>query len=111
MFKRWLAFGLLSSHSRLHGSGSYRVPWAFDDEAIEVARRFVRLKMSLMPYLTRVAAEVSAGVPMLRPIALEFPDDPATAHLDTQYLLGDALLVAPVFGAAGTVSYYVPAGT
>jgi alpha-D-xyloside xylohydrolase len=111
VFKRWLAFGLLSSHSRLHGSGSYRVPWAFDDEAVEVARRFVRLKMSLMPYLTRVAAEVSEGVPMLRPMALEFPDDPATAHLDTQYLLGDALLVAPVFGAAGTVSYYVPAGT
>ena len=73
MFKRWLAFGLLSSHSRLHGSGSYRVPWAFDDEAVEVARRFVRLKMSLMPYLTRVAAEVSEGVPMLRPMALEFP--------------------------------------
>jgi alpha-D-xyloside xylohydrolase len=112
VFKRWLAFGLLSSHSRLHGSGSYRVPWAFDDEAVEVARRFTRLKMSLMPYLTRVSADVgSEGVPMLRPMALEFPDDPATAHLDTQYLLGDALLVAPVFSPDGTVTYYVPAGT
>src|SRR5664279_2368133 len=59
VFKRWLAFGLLSSHSRLHGSGSYRVPWAFDDEAVQVARSFTRLKMSLMPYLTRVAEEAS----------------------------------------------------
>ena len=38
VFKRWLAFGLLSSHSRLHGSDSYRVPWAFDDEAVDVTR-------------------------------------------------------------------------
>jgi len=112
VFKRWLAFGLLSSHSRLHGSGSYRVPWAFDDEAVQVARRFTRLKMSLMPYLTRVAAEVSSqGVPMLRPMAVEFPDDPATGHLDTQYLLGDALLVAPVFSPDGQVRFYMPEGT
>ncbi len=47
MFKRWLPFGLLSSHSRLHGSGSYRVPWAFDEEAVDVTRRFTRLKLSL----------------------------------------------------------------
>ena len=58
VFKRWLAFGLLSSHSRLHGSGSYRVPWAFDEEAVEIARKFTRLKMSLMPYL---AAASQAG--------------------------------------------------
>ena len=58
VFKRWLAFGLLSSHSRLHGSGSYRVPWAFDDEAVEVARQFTRLKMSLMPYLAATSRQV-----------------------------------------------------
>ena len=51
VFKRWLAFGLLSSHSRLHGSDSYRVPWAFDEEAVDVTRLFTRLKLSLMPYL------------------------------------------------------------
>ena len=56
VFKRWLAFGLLSSHSRLHGSGSYRVPWAFDDEAVDITRQFTRLKMSLMPYLAGAAA-------------------------------------------------------
>lgn len=112
VFKRWLAFGLLSSHSRLHGSRSYRVPWAFDEEAVEVARRFTRLKMSLMPYLAGAAEQVQqAGTPMLRPMVLEFPDDPATEHLDSQYMLGDSLLVAPVFAADGQVRFYVPAGT
>ena len=48
---------------------------------------------------------------MLRPMALEFPDDPATEHVDTQYMLGDSLLVAPVFTADGTVRFYVPEGT
>jgi alpha-D-xyloside xylohydrolase len=111
VFKRWLAFGLLSSHSRLHGSDSYRVPWAFDDEAVEVTRRFTRLKLALMPYLTRVAREVTAdGVGVMRPLLLEFPDDPAVAHLDRQYTLGDSLLVAPVLSHDGSVDYYVPAG-
>ncbi len=112
VFKRWLAFGLLSSHSRLHGSASYRVPWAFDDEAVDVARRFTRLKMSLMPYLAASAAQVQrSGTPLLRPMILEFPGDPATEHLETQYMLGDKLLVAPVFTADGTVRYYLPDGT
>ncbi len=111
VFKRWLAFGLLSSHSRLHGSDSYRVPWAFDDEAVQVARRFTRLKMTLMPYLLGAARQVTAqGTPMIRPMIMEFPDDPACEYLSTQYMLGDALLVAPVFHADGHVRYYVPAG-
>ncbi len=112
VFKRWIPFGLLSSHSRLHGSTSYRVPWAFDDEAVDVLRRFTRLKLRLMPYLSAMAREAyEDGVPMLRPMALEFPDDPATTYLDRQYLLGDRLLVAPVMSADDSVSYYVPAGT
>ena len=112
VFKRWLAFGLLSSHSRLHGSTSVRVPWAFDEEAVDVTRRFTRLKLSLMPYLGRVAEEAhAAGTPMARPMLLEFPEDPAVATLETQYMLGDALLVAPVFTHEGEVTYYVPAGT
>jgi len=111
VFKRWLAFGLLSSHSRLHGSNSYRVPWAFDDEAVDITRRFTRLKMSLMPYLAQTSRQVQeSGTPMLRPMVLEFPEDPATEHVDTQYMLGDALLVAPVFSAGGRVRFYVPEG-
>ncbi|SDO53606.1 alpha-D-xyloside xylohydrolase [Nakamurella panacisegetis] len=111
VFKRWLPFGLLSSHSRLHGSGSVRAPWAFGEEAVDVARKFTRLKLSLMPYLARIASETTdRGYPMLRPMLLEFPDDRTTAHLDTQYMLGDSLLVAPVFSDDGDVEYYVPEG-
>ena len=111
VYKRWIAFGLLSSHSRLHGSSSYRVPWQFDDEAVDTLRFFTNLKCRLMPYLFAHAVEAHhAGVPIMRAMLLEFPDDPACAYLDRQYLLGDALLVAPVFAANGVVDYYVPAG-
>jgi alpha-D-xyloside xylohydrolase len=112
LFKRWIAFGLLSSHSRLHGSGSYRVPWLFDEEAVDVLRHFTRLKARLMPYLYQAAvAARDTGVPVMRAMAVEFPDDPACAYLDRQYMLGPDLLVAPVFTESGEVSYYVPAGT
>ena len=112
VFKRWLAFGLLSSHSRLHGSGSYRVPWAFDDEAVEISRSFVRLKNSLMPYLYSAGADAAAtGVGIARPMFFEFPDDPAVGYLDRQYMLGRDLLVAPVMDPDGVVDVYLPAGT
>ena len=51
LYKRWVAFGLLSTHSRLHGSKTYRVPWLFDEESVKVLRRFTRLKTRLMPYI------------------------------------------------------------
>ena len=112
LFKRWIPFGLLSSHSRLHGNYSYRVPWAFDEEAVDVLRKFAKLKASLMPYLYQAAREAHLdGVPVMRAMVVEFPDDPACTHLDRQYLLGPDLLVAPVFRADGVVEYYVPAGT
>ncbi|MFF3447101.1 alpha-xylosidase [Streptomyces sp. NPDC002667] len=112
LFKRWIAFGLLSSHSRLHGSSSYRVPWLFDEEAVDVLRLFTRLKVGLMPYLYEAARTAHAeGVPMMRAMVLEFPDDPGCAHLERQYMLGPDLLVAPVFSDEGDVSYYVPEGT
>jgi alpha-D-xyloside xylohydrolase len=111
LFKRWLAFGLLSSHSRLHGSSSVRVPWAFDDEAVDIARAFTKLKMRLMPYLAGAAEQAHrCGTPMMRPMALEFPGDRSGFDADTQYMLGDALLVAPIFTADGSVEYYVPEG-
>ncbi|WP_431220277.1 alpha-xylosidase [Leifsonia xyli] len=111
VFKRWTAFGLLSSHSRLHGSDSYRVPWAFDEEAVEVTRRFTKLKLRLMPYLYAAGQEAHAhGTPVMRPMQLEFPGDPAVDYLDRQYLLGRDLLVAPVFSPS-EVEFYLPAGT
>ena len=111
VFKRWTAFGLLSSHSRLHANESYRVPWLFDDEAVEVMRTFTKLKNRLMPYLFEAAVEAHEhGIPTMRAMCLEFPDDPACAHLDRQYMFGERILVAPVFSESGTVTYYVPAG-
>lgn len=111
LYKRWLAFGLLSTHSRLHGSASYRVPWQFDDEAVDVLRHFTNLKCRLMPYLYAKACEAHrTGVPMMRAMLLEFPDDPACDTLDRQYLLGESLLVAPVFSEENIVEYYVPEG-
>jgi alpha-D-xyloside xylohydrolase len=112
VFTRWVQFGLLSSHSRLHGSNSYRVPWDYGDEAVEVTRDFTRLKNRLMPYLYRAAEQAHEhGTPVMRAMLLEFPDDPATHTLDRQYMLGGDLLVAPVFSEDGTVEYYVPEGT
>lgn len=111
VYKRWCAFGLLSSHSRLHGSKSYRVPWLFDQEAEAVLRDFARLKCSLMPYLYGAAVEASqTGVPVLRAMLLEFPDDPGAETLDRQFMLGPSLLVAPVFDKDGEVAVYLPAG-
>ncbi|HJD37280.1 MAG TPA: alpha-xylosidase [Candidatus Blautia ornithocaccae] len=112
IYKRWCQFGLLSSHSRLHGSSSYRVPWLFDEEACDVLRKFVKLKCRLMPYLYRQAViSHEEGTPMMRPMFVEFPEDKACETLDKQYMLGDALLVAPVFKESGQVDYYVPEGT
>ncbi|CCJ80570.1 Alpha-xylosidase [Cronobacter dublinensis 1210] len=109
VYKRWCAFGLLSSHSRLHGSKSYRVPWAYDDEACDVVRHFTQLKCRLMPYLYRQSALAhECGTPVMRAMMLEFPDDPACDYLDRQYMLGDAVLVAPVFSEAGDVAFYLP---
>jgi alpha-D-xyloside xylohydrolase len=111
VYKRWTAFGLLSSHSRLHGSSSYRVPWHYDEEAITVLSKFTKLKCSLMPYLFRAAVQAhQKGIPMLRAMMLEFPNDRACDYLDRQYMLGDSLLVAPVFSHDHSVNYYVPEG-
>jgi alpha-D-xyloside xylohydrolase len=111
LFKRWVAFGLLSSHSRLHGNESYRVPWDFGEEACEVLRYFVELKCTLMPYLYAMANKThQEGIPMMRSMMLEFPDDPMCAYLDRQYLLGANLLVAPIFNEHSEASFYLPAG-
>jgi alpha-D-xyloside xylohydrolase len=111
LYKRWVAFGLLSSHSRLHGNDSVRMPWLFDDEAVDVLRFFNRLKSHLMPYLLDAAREAHEhGWPMLRAMVLEFPDDRTCRYLDMQYMLGPALMVAPIFDSNRTVSYYLPKG-
>ena len=112
VYKRWVAFGLLSSHSRLHGSSSYRVPWVYDDEAVDVVRFFTRLKARLMPYLYKTAIETSVtGVPTMRSMVLEYTEDKTCHYVDKQYMLGDNLLVAPIFNDQSMAEYYLPKGT
>ncbi|MDE6320442.1 MAG: alpha-xylosidase, partial [Lachnospiraceae bacterium] len=111
IYKRWLQFGIFSSHSRLHGSQSYRVPWLFDEEACDVVRYFVNLKCRLMPYFYRQAVySHETGIPMMRPMVLEFPTEPGMKDLDMQYMLGDSLLVAPIFREDGIGEYCLPEG-
>ncbi len=112
VYKRWVAFGLLSSHSRLHGSQSYRVPWLYDEEAVDVVRTFTRLKASLMPYLYKTSIDTSrSGVPTMRSMVLEYTEDRNCWYLDKQYMLGDNLLVAPIFNDQSIGSFYLPKGT
>ena len=111
IYKRWCQFGLLSSHSRLHGSSSYRVPWLFDEEACVVLKEMAELKCRLMPYLYRQAVIAhETGVPMLRPMFMEYPQDRTCHNLDLQYMLGGSLLAAPIFHEDGSVEYYLPEG-
>lgn len=125
VYKRWSAFGLFGSHSRMHGSTVYRVPWLFDEQdekdgitlrpgqtAVDVVRKFTLLKLSLMPYVYRVGLEPHRnGTPVMRSMFMEFPDDPTARPLDRQYMFGPSLLVAPVFTYSGDVEYYLPQGT
>ena len=111
LYKRWTQFGLLSSHSRYHGNTEYKVPWLYDEEAVDVTRVFTKLKNSLMPYLYRIACESTiTGIPMMRPMVLEFIEDETCHYLDRQYMLGDSLLTAPIFNDQGIVKYYLPKG-
>ena len=109
VFIRWFPFGMLTSHSRLHGAHSYRVPWNYGETAMAVARRFVALKNRLMPYIgTHARAVTDEGLPLLRHMILEYPDDRGSTHVGSQYLLGPDLLVAPVFSETGAVDVYLP---
>jgi alpha-D-xyloside xylohydrolase len=96
LYVRWTQFGALSPLMRAHGLRP-REPWEFGAEALEICRRWIRLRYSLLPYLWQVAGDVEhSGLPMMRPLALEFPDDPFAASIDDQFLLGRDLLVAPI---------------
>lgn len=110
LYIRWAQFGLLSSHARFHGT-SAREPWVFGRRAVSIVRRFARLRYSLLPYLYSYAHVAhQTGIPLMRPMILEFPDDPQCAHLDTQYMLGGEILVAPIFSPDGRRTVYLPQG-
>ncbi len=110
LYVRWAQFGLLSSHSRMHGD-SPREPWHFGPEATSIVRKYVKLRYRLFPYLYSTAHEASrTGLPVIRAMPLAFPDDESTHGHDLQYMLGPWLLVAPVYTSGGTRPVYLPAG-
>jgi alpha-D-xyloside xylohydrolase len=110
LYCRWAAMAFLFSHVRFHGT-TPREPWAFGEDAVDIWRTFANLRYQLLPYLWQQAdASLAQGLPLVRPLVLMHPDDPAVRSLDDQYYLGADLLVAPLFNAAGHRTVYLPEG-
>ncbi len=110
LYVRWAQFGLFSPLSRAHGMTT-RLPWDYGEEALRIFRDYVLLRYRLLPYVytyANIAAETS--LPLMRPMVLEFPDDPSTYAMDLQYMFGAELLVAPIYNSAGRRPVYFPAG-
>jgi alpha-D-xyloside xylohydrolase len=110
LYVRWAQFGLFCSHSRMHGD-SPREPWLFGDEYLAIVRRYVELRYRLFPYLYSTAIQASrTAMPVIRALNLMWPDDPHALHYDLQYMLGPALMVAPVVHPSGKKNVYLPEG-
>ncbi|MFY1576547.1 TIM-barrel domain-containing protein [Verrucosispora sp. WMMD703] len=110
LYVRWSQFGALSPLVRLHGTTS-RLPWEFPAEAERLAVAALRLRYRLMPYLWSAAVQAArTGVPMMRALLVDTPQDPTAWTTDLQYRLGTDLLVAPVTDASGERDVYLPVG-
>jgi alpha-D-xyloside xylohydrolase len=110
LYVRWLQAAIFSAHIRLHGIGP-REPWSYGAEAEAAAMAALRLRYRLIPYLRAVVQESAAtGLPVQRAMALAFPEDRASWAFDSQFMCGDALLVAPCLRADGRVEVYLPPG-
>ncbi len=99
LYVRWAQLGMFSSHARCHGAGdtTHREPWAFSEEACDIFRYYDKLRYSLMPYIYEQAKKCTeTGLPMMRALYLEYPDDRNVYHIDDEYMFGDSILVAPV---------------
>ncbi len=95
---------------RVHGMGA-REPWAFGDEAENIAREWIGFRYRLLPYLQSVIAQsVASGMPVMRAMPLAFPATALTRGYETQFMCGDALLVAPIISAGGEVDVALPPG-
>ncbi len=112
LFARWLAFGVLTSHSRCHGDAP-KEPWLYGTNFMDEFRTIDELKYRLMPYLYAQAKDSSEhGLPMVRALFVEFPDDPGSWNVDDEYLYGSSLLVAPLMHEHETGrQVYLPPGT
>jgi alpha-D-xyloside xylohydrolase len=97
LYRRWMAFGALTSHTRTHGAPP-REPWEYDEKLTDDFRRALNLRYSLMPYIYAQAKDSSSkGYPMLRTLFFEFPEDPTAWMIEDEYMFGADLLVAPLF--------------
>lgn len=107
---RWVQAGLLLSHARIHGTGARELDTLAPD-TLAAIRPMLELRYRLIPYLTGEAERsAGAGLPMARPLVVEFPDDPTTWSIDDQWLLGEHLLVAPQLEPSGRRRAYLPEG-
>jgi alpha-D-xyloside xylohydrolase len=107
---RWLQAGLFLSHARIHGVGD-RELYKFEGDVLRIGREFIRLRYRLLPYLYGTAMDcVERSLPMARALVVEYQDDPNTWNIGDQWLLGDALLVAPIFDESNRRAVYLPAG-
>jgi alpha-D-xyloside xylohydrolase len=110
LYVRYVQHGFLLPFAEFHGIGP-REPWHYGPAVVAQYQRYARLRYRLLPYLyAQMHLACDTGVPVLRPMVLEFPEDPNTRHLDLQYMLGDALLVAPVVDRSTRRSVYLPPG-
>jgi alpha-D-xyloside xylohydrolase len=111
LYIRWAEWGLLSSFARFHGT-SPKEPWEYGDQAVAIVRHYDQLRYQLIPYFRRLAqAAASSGLPIMRHLSLEYPDDPVAVNVDDEFLLGRELLVAPVLEeGARSRQVYLPAG-
>jgi alpha-D-xyloside xylohydrolase len=108
LFVRWTQASVLSSHFRFHGIGP-REPWHFPQQEALI-KKWVEFRYQLIPYLKAAANVVKKGYPVMRAMPLAFPNDPAAWAFDEQYLLGEALLVAPVIREDDQKRVYLPKG-
>ncbi len=111
LYRRWLGWGVLTSHTRAHGAPP-REPWEYDEAFVEDYRRMVELKYSLMPYIYAQAKYSSEhGFPMLRTLFFEYPDDPTSWLIEDEYMFGSDLLVAPLIEEGNSRKVYLPPGS
>jgi alpha-D-xyloside xylohydrolase len=110
LYRRWLAWGVLTSHTRAHGAPP-REPWEYDDALTKDFQRALGLRYSLMPYIYAQAKDSSErGFPMVRPLFFEYPNDPGSWTIDDEYMFGSDLLVAPMFASGEQRKVYLPPG-
>ena len=112
LYVRWMQFGMFNSLSRVHHNGDWAVePWQFGDAVEDMVRDAVELRYRLIPYLYTYARQsYDTGLPVMRPLVLDYPDDAEALKADTQFLFGEALLVAPVVTEGTARDVYLPAG-